>query len=134
MFTLFNKRSKNINLKLHSNFDITPHFTQNLLHISFWQKLKLWIFPYLKESENLTRQYFEAEIKQKQNNANKTEAETNLLKIKGIREYNSIINEIFSDDGLPEEAKALKLTKLLENNNDSIAMLKSAIENTVNHH
>ena len=98
---------------------------------SLWNRIKYWLFPYLKESEKLTRQLIEAKVKQEENIALKTEAEINLLKIKEVREYNSIINEIFSDDKLPEEAKVLKLAKLLENNNDSIAILKSAKKSIV---
>lgn len=97
------------------------HFSKK----SFWYETKLWILPYLKENEKLTKEYLIAKIKQEQNIANKIEAQANLLKMKEIREFNSIINEIFSDDGLPEEAKALKLAKVLENNN-----IKSLLNST----
>ena len=125
--------SRKLNLnKLNSILSTSPTETRVLFHNtlkrSLWDRLKYWLFPYLKESEKLTRQYFEAEIKQKQNIAAKTEAETNLLNIKGAREFNNIINEIFSDDELPKEAKALKLAKLLENQDNIKSILNSTHE------
>ncbi|MBN2589357.1 MAG: hypothetical protein JXA96_05820 [Sedimentisphaerales bacterium] len=130
--------SRKLNLnKLNSIVSTTPPKTRvlfnNTLKKSLWNRMKYWLFPYLKESERLTRQYFEAEIKQRQNITAKTEAETNLLKIKEVREFNSIINEIFSNDGLPEKAKALKLAKLLENNH-KINSLYDSTHETVNQH
>ena len=67
-------------------------------------------------SEKLINKYFVAKIKQEQNIAKKIQAQANILKIKEAKEFNKIINEIFSNDDLPEIAKALKMAKILENN------------------
>jgi hypothetical protein len=91
--------------------------------VTFWQKIKTWLFTRLIESERLTLEYFEAEIHKKQSEADKITAQaknitaqTEVLKQKEVLEFNKIINEIFKDDGLPKAVKYLKLAKILEKN------------------
>ena len=83
---------------------------------SSWHTIKLWLYFKLCYSERLIKEYFEAKIKQEQNIAKKIEAQTNILKIKEAKEFNNIINEIFSNNDIPDIAKAFKIAKILESN------------------
>jgi hypothetical protein len=127
----------NLSQKFSSNLTSTKLKEERVLSKHFpkptiWKSIIAWLFPYLKKSEKLTKQFFEAKVKQEQNVAKKINAQTNLLKIKETKEFNIIINEIFSDDRLPDIAKQLKLAKLIKNNPEVIAQLnfaKNIIEN-----
>ncbi len=107
--------------------------------VAFWQKIKTWLFPRLKESERLTLEYFEAEIHKRQSEAEKIAAQANkisvqidVLKQKEVLEFNKIINEIFKDDGLPQAAKYLKLAKVLEHNPHVLEHFKNVKKITEN--
>jgi hypothetical protein len=100
--------------------------------VTFWQKIKTWLFPRLKESERLTLEYFEAEIHKRQSEADKIAAQTEVLKQKEVFEFNKIINEIFKDDGLPKSAKYLKLAKVLEKNSQVLENFKDVKKITEN--
>lgn len=111
--------SDSLTIKAENNQVLAKTF-----HIKmFWQKIKAWLYPQLIESERLTKDYFEANVHKKQNEADKIAAQaknivaqTEVLKQKEVLEFNKIINEIFRDDGLPKAAKYLKLAKVLEKN------------------
>ena len=109
---------------------LSKHFSIIKIYPRIFSRLLL----YFKKSKKLTKEYAEAKIKQEQNIAKKIEAQTNLLKIKEIKDFNNIINDIFSDDGLPEIAKALKLAKIIENNNNIIPLLNSTQDIITNQH
>ena len=83
------------------------------------QRFYGWIFPHLQLGEELAEEYFEAKVKKEQ-------SEANILKLKEVGEFNNIINDIFSNDDLPQVVKALKLAKIIESNPDVIVHLESA--------
>ena len=88
-----------------------------------WQRFITALFPPLKNSKRLAEAYAEAKVEREKGEAYriaeqtaKISARKDLLKQQEVKEFNSIIDEIFKSDGLPPAAKMLKLAKLVENN------------------
>lgn len=95
-----------------------------------WSRFKRWLFPHIYKTEKLATEYAEAKVQKEKSSARKiaeeaadiaakkdTErAKKALLDQEEVLKFNSAVDDIFGDDGLPEEAKVLKFAKLMEKN------------------
>ena len=95
-----------------------------------WQRFKAALFPHLRKSKELAEAYTKAKVEKERSEARKTAEEAaeiaakkDLLKQKGAKAFNAVIDDIFADDSLPAGAKALKLAKLMEENPEVAAQL-----------
>jgi len=91
--------------------------------ITFWHRLKAALFPCLKNSKRLAELCAEARVEKERSEACKIAEQANeivvrsdLIKQNETIVFNSIVNDIFANDGLPPAGKILKLAKLMENN------------------
>ncbi len=106
------------------------------------KRFKDWLHPHLKKSEKLTEAYAEAKVTKETNEANriaqeaaKIAAQTDLenakkdiVKQKEVEQFSANIDDIYKDDGLPLQAKQMKMAKLLENNPGIIQQLNRVTE------
>ena len=86
-----------------------------------WVRFKSWIFSHLRKTEYLAELYAEAKVAKEENEAWKTaeeaadiDARKDLKRLKELQRFNAIVDDIFANDGIPPEAKVLKLAKLFE--------------------
>jgi len=86
---------------------------------SRWECFKKFVSPWLRKGSDLADRYGEAKLLQEKSKAAKTMQEaaqiavkTELQRLENIKVFNTILDAIFADDGLPGEAKLLKLEKL----------------------
>ena len=91
------------------------------------------MFPYLIRSKELSCEYTEAKVEKERSEARKVAEEAaeiaakrDLIRQKSAKEFGIVIDDIFADDGLPLSAKALKLSKLMEENHGVLAQLEKA--------
>lgn len=95
-----------------------------------WEAFKFFLFPHLKKSKELAEAYAEAKVEKEKSEARKIAEEAaeiaarrDLTKQQEASEFNAVIDDIFADDGLPPGAKALKLAKLMEKNQQVSAQI-----------
>ncbi|NIP27268.1 MAG: hypothetical protein GWN67_01370 [Phycisphaerae bacterium] len=101
-------------------------------------RVKSLLRPWLKKSEVLVAAYAEAKavrpsienvklVKDAVEIAAKEEliqGKINLVKQEEVQKFNAIVDDIYKNDGLPEEAKLLKLVKLIQANQKVLAQWK----------
>jgi len=91
---------------------------------SWWRRFWRRLWPRLKENSELGEAYLGAKVAQEQNTARKLaeeaaeiaarrEREDRTSKLDDAAKFNALVDDIFADDGLPQEIKALKLTNLV---------------------
>jgi hypothetical protein len=97
---------------------------------SLWERFKCWSSPRLKRIEELADAYADVKVQRETNRARKTMEEAGeiaarrdieiqkkrILDQQEIHEFSKAVNEIFTNDGIPAEGKALKFAKLIEKN------------------
>jgi len=95
-----------------------------------WERFKFWLFPHLRKSGELAEAYAEAKVEKEKSEARKRTEEAaeiaarkDVTRQEEVKEFCSIVDGIFADDGLPPGAKALKLAKLMEENPQVAAQL-----------
>ncbi len=107
-----------------------------------WKLFTEWFVTYLKKCEELMEAYAEAKIEKEKSQARKTTEEAaeiaarkdteiarkRLMDQEEILKFNTVIDDIFKDDGLPSVAKALKFAKLLKENPEVVAQLNKVKE------
>jgi hypothetical protein len=88
-----------------------------------WRRFKEFILPWLKKGSDLGAEYSEARLAQEKNKARKTAEEAaeiaarrDVAQQRAVRDFGANVDAIFADDGLPDEARALKFAKLIESN------------------
>ena len=115
-----------------------PNSPSRTTETTRWQRFKHWFFPSLRKSKELAEAYAEAKVETEKSSARKTTEEAaeiaarkDLTRLKGVKKYNEIVDDIFADDGLSQDGKLLKLAKLMETNpqvSAQLAKVKDLIE------
>ncbi len=102
---------------------------------TLWQKVKNALILHLKHGRHLAEAYAEATVQKEYSEAHKIAEEAaeiaarkDLIKQEEVKEFASIVDNIFAADGLPQTAKALKLAKLMQNNPQVAVQLANAKE------
>jgi hypothetical protein len=107
-----------------------PNTPERPKESTLWERFEFFLFPHLKRSKELAEAYAEAKVEKEKSEARKTTEQAAKIAARRdlelerkripdqeeIREFNAAVDNIFSDDRLPEQAKALKFAKLIEKN------------------
>jgi len=113
-------------------FEVRPKKFVCPNELSRWQRFKRFVFPWLRKGKDFGQEYARARFAKEQNEAEKLAREaseiaarTDTERQRTVREFSKNVDAIFADDGLPEEAKMLKLAKLMGENPELEAQVET---------
>jgi hypothetical protein len=119
-----------------------PNVQEKYRGKTLWNLFKEWLCTHFKKGEELIEAYAEAKVEKEKSQAKKTAEETaeiaakrdtelarkRLIEHEEMQRFNVVVDDIFKEDGLPDEAKVLKFAKLIEKNHSIVAQVEEAIE------